>query len=429
MHRRNALRLRATIASSGRRLGRMLVRGLLLTLSIATIASGQQSPPQPVDDREVIRQLLVRITVLEKRVNELEAKQGPAAAAPPATGVEAAAPKPAPQEEHADMSQGGPTLRIRGFGDVGLRGSNLRGDTTSFALGQLDLFVTSRLSDRVSFLSEIVFESGDNNAFGVDVERLLLQFAPSDYFNLGIGRYHTGIGYYNTAYHHGTWFQTTTGRPFIFQFEDDGGILPVHNVGVTATGRIPSRGLGLHYIAEVGNGRTSRSPLDEAVQNVIDENNGKAVNLGLFARPDQLPGFQAGFSFYHDGLKPDGLPRIGQSILAAHVVYVKPSFEWLNEALVIRHAVSGSPLVFHTPAFYTQISRRFGVVRPYFRYEYVNASGREPIFSDVGRRDGPSFGLRYDVSDFAAIKLQYNRTARRGLRSINGLELQLAFAF
>jgi len=36
-------------------------------------------------------------------------------------------------------------------------------------------------------------------------------------------RYHTAIGYYNTAYHHSTWFQTTTGRPFLFEFEDKGG--------------------------------------------------------------------------------------------------------------------------------------------------------------------------------------------------------------
>src|SRR2546429_5321790 len=34
---------------------------------------------------------------------------------------------------------------------------------------------------------------------------------------------------------------------------------PFHNVGMTASGRILSGALGLHYVAEVGNGRTSRS--------------------------------------------------------------------------------------------------------------------------------------------------------------------------
>jgi len=51
-------------------------------------------------------------------------------------------------------------MRIRGFSDVTLHGSNRKGDTTSFTLGQLDLFITSDLSDRLKFLSEIVFEGG-----------------------------------------------------------------------------------------------------------------------------------------------------------------------------------------------------------------------------------------------------------------------------
>src|SRR2546429_4556713 len=50
-----------------------------------------------------------------------------------------------------------------------------------------------------SFLSEIVFEGGpdnifgetrgENNSFGVDVERLVLQYSRSDYFKLTVGRY------------------------------------------------------------------------------------------------------------------------------------------------------------------------------------------------------------------------------------------------
>src|SRR5207244_4369644 len=140
-----------------------------------------------------------------------------------------------------------------------------------FSLGQLNLFVTSDVSEKFKFLTEIVFEAGSDNAVGVDVERMLLQYSPNDYFNLAVGRYHTAIGYYNTAYHHSTWFQTTTGRPFLFDFEDKGGPLPVHNVGVSASGLIPSGRLGLHYVAEVGNGRASRSPASEPVQNRSEE--------------------------------------------------------------------------------------------------------------------------------------------------------------
>jgi hypothetical protein len=225
--------------------------------------------------------------------------------------------------------------------------------------------------------------------------------------------------------------QTATGRPFLFQFEDDNGILPIHNVGVSATGIIPSGRLGLHYIAEVGNGRASSSPNDpnvEPVQNTVDENNGKSFNLGFYFRPTGVRGLQAGVSVYHDGLRPIASPAISETIIAAHAVIVRPNFEWLNEALVIRHAPDGSR-VFDTPGFYTQVSKRFGSYRPYFRYQYVNAADAEPVFPQVRRQQGPSVGVRYDPTDSAALKLQYDHTTLRGQPSTDGLSLQLGFTF
>ena len=104
--------------------------------------------------------------------------------------------------------------------------------------------------------------------------------------------------------------------------------------------------LGLHYVAEVGNGRSSRSPLNEPVQNVLDENNRKSVNFAVFARPDAVRGLQAGLSIYRDLLAPQNSPRIGETIFAAHAVYVGLNLEWLNEALVLRHAPQGTSRVF-----------------------------------------------------------------------------------
>ena len=217
------------------------------------------------------------------------------------------------------------------------------------------------------------------------------------------------------------------GRPFLFEFEDGGGVLPIHNVGLSATGRLPLSKLGLHYIAEIGNGRTSRSSLDEAVQNGVDENNGKAVNLGIYARPQGIPGLQAGFSVYRDTLHPDGASRIGQTIAAGHVVYERSGLELLSEAVVLRHAVQGGN-VFHIPAFYTQASKRFGSLAPYFRYEYMNVPRGEPLFSDLGLRHGPVAGLRYNFSEFAAHKIEFYRDIQRNGVS-NGLRTQVSFTF
>ena len=445
----------------------------LLPLALAVLASptcllAQGVAPAADADKQTIQMLLQRIEKLEARVSQLEGTQGttaeaqtvsakiqevprplsgPAAspAEEPATSTTAQARSSDPEQEmehlepeRMDMSK--TLLRIRGFGDINFRGSNQTGSTNSFALGQLNLFVTSDISERFKFLSEIVFESGpDNfynvpggkkNEFGVDVERYLVQYSYNDYFNLAAGRYHTAIGFYNTAYHHSTWFQTTTGRPLLFEFEDSGGILPIHNVGLSASGRIPSGPLGLHYVAEIGNGRQSRSPLkEEPVQNEVDENNFKAVNFALFARPESIRGLQVGFSGYHDKLMPLSSPRIDELILAAHAVYMVPKFEWLNEVVLVRHAPEGSSQVFNTPGFYSQIAKRFGSYQPYFRYQYINASDREPIFPDVGRMDGPSLGLRYDASESVALKVQYDYNMARHQQNYSGLNLQLGFTF
>ena len=416
-----------------RRLMSPLLLGMVLTTSI--LYAQETNPPSNINP-QTEQLLLRRMDELEAKVKELQAALAQATAAiPKPTPPQAAPPSPPESEPQAEpaLSEGmdlnRTLLRIRGFSDVTLHGSNLKGDTTSFTLGQLDLFVTSDLSDRLKFLSEIVFEAGRDNAFGVDVERLLLTYSFNDFLHIGVGRFHSAIGYYNTAYHHSTWLQTTTGRPFLFEFEDNGGILPIHNVGATASGRIPSGHLGLQYVAEVGNGRASRSPLSEAVQNRVDENNRKSVNFAIFARPEAVPGLQTGFSIYRDLLAPQNSPRIGETIFAAHAVYGGRSFEWLNEALLIRHAPLGTARLFETPGFYTQVSKRFGSYRPYVRYQYVNVSPTEPVFSDVGLRHGPSVGLRYDLSEFVALKLQYDYTALRGDQSFHALAVQAGFTF
>jgi hypothetical protein len=321
-------------------------------------------------------------------------------------------------------------LRIRGFGDVDLYGSTQKGSTTSFALGQVNLFITSDLSDKLKFMSEVVFEAGQDNVFSVDIERFLLTYLFNDYVNLAVGRYHTSIGYYNTAYHHSTWLQTAEGRPFLFRFEDQGGILPTHNVGGSLFGRIPSGRLRLHYIAEVGNGRATSTPQSEPVQNVVDENNHKAVNFAVFSRPESVPGLQSGFSFYRDLLTPLNAPKVAETIWAAYVVYNGRNFQWLNEGALVREAPQGTSRVYNIPAFYTQFSRRFGSFTPYFRYQYMNAPLNGPVFyTNVGLQYGPSVGLRYDLSEFVAWKLQYDYTALKAGQSFQTLALQASFTF
>jgi hypothetical protein len=101
----------------------------------------------------------------------------------------------------------------------------------------------------------------------------------------------------------------------MFSDEDNGGILPVHQVGVTVQGEIPSGSLGLHYIGEIANGRAF-SMSNAEVQNFADRDNMKAVNGGLFVQPDALPALDVGFSFYHDTIESDTLAKFRETITA-----------------------------------------------------------------------------------------------------------------
>lgn len=430
----------------------VLALSLFLLFVPGALQSQQSETTVSVDARKM-QELLDRIADLEAsqkqlrdRVAQLERAQSGTAATPSAAGTASSSaagssvvqdptsPKlgsakadplatPRPEQsggmgepEHMDVSR--TALNIRGFGDFGFYGGNQKGQTSSFSIGQTNLFITSNLSERIRFLTEMVFEVHQNNAFEVDLERVLLEGSLSDYFKLSGGRYHTAIGYYNTAYHHSTWFQTATERPYIFEYEDEGGILPIHMVGVQASGQIPSGKLGLHYVAEVGNGRTS-DPLAEPVQNYVDENGHKAFNVAVFARPDSVQGLQTGFSLYRDVLSVPDSPKVTETILDAYAVLIRPRFEWLNEALMIRHTPEGGR-DYVTPAFYSQISERFGMYRPYFRYQYVNASSHEPVFPQVGLRTGPSAGIRFDATESVALKLQYDYTLLRRQGVIDG---------
>jgi len=431
---------------------RFMLASMLSILPGTTFLWAQQIDAQQDFNPQTAQVLMQRIDQLEARLKEVEAALARSQAlnpSAPTTQVVAQNPEPpvapAPAPEHqaeavATHAEGEPMdlnktlMQIRGFADTDLTGSTLKGTHTSFSLGQVNLFITSDLSDKLKFLSEVVFEAGSDNVFGVDIERLLLTYKFNKYVNLAVGRYHTSIGYYNTAYHHSTWLQTAVGRPFLFRFEDQGGILPIHNVGATLSGQIPSGRLGLHYIAELGNGRATSSTQSEPVQNEVDENTHKAFNFQIFARPEALPGLQTGFSIYRDLLTPAAQPSVNQTILDYYVVYNGHNYQWLNEALLIREAPQGpSPTTtFNIPGFYTQISKRFGAYTPYFRYQYVNAPLNGPVFyTNVGLQYGPSVGIRYDLSDFVAWKVQYDYTSRKAgpSPSYQTVTLQACFTF
>ncbi len=411
-----------------------------------------------------IKQLVDRLTAAEAKIQQLEAQMAkqagiqPAAAvvaapSPPATPAPppepAAAPEPAPAPVPADQSMdhmmaipGGPVLHFRGFFDVdfdkGIAAQNLQypsGTTpnSTFRAGEFDLFMTSQLSEKLSFLAEMVTSSDQTNSFGIDLERFQLTYRPTKYFEISAGRFHTAIGYYNTAFHHGTWFSTATGRPFMYYFEDSGGPLPVHELGVTTTGLVPGTGkLNLHWIAEIGNGSSEVGSANygDGVENFASDRNRKDLNFAAYIKPEWLSGLQVGGSFLTGDLIPSSgiVPKVNQTVSSIYAVYINGKWEFMNEAVLLHHKIPEGRS-YNSPLSYTQLAYRLGKYRPYFRFQEDNIPNDDPVTSFKGRYEGPSVGLRMDFFDYAALKLQYNRIYLRDAATQNGFEAQLAFTF
>jgi len=298
----------------------LLALGLALTLPPG--APAQTTDPAT---RELIQRLMARIDSLEKRVAELEQTPATARATVPAQAPASPAQTPAtaavhnhdqaPEPETAgpDAQPVYPSLKIAGFSDFDFSASNLHGPSGGFGAqtllgshsgfeeGQFVLHLSSALSQKVSVFSELSLTARSDAGtgapapaapgFNAEVERLILRYDLDDYFKISFGRYHTPINYWNTAFHHGQWLQTSISRPEMTQF--GGSFIPVHFVGTLVEGSTPAGGLNLNYNFGLGNGR---GQVLSRAGDFSDINNNRAWLVNLFVKPDAAAGGRFGVS-------------------------------------------------------------------------------------------------------------------------------------
>jgi hypothetical protein len=81
--------------------------------------------------------------------------------------------------------------------------------------------------NRFRLLGELVVAQDE-----VDLERFQIGFEPVDNTVVWLGRFHQPASAWNLIYHHGQYLQTSITRPWIENWEDDGGMLPQHVMGL-----------------------------------------------------------------------------------------------------------------------------------------------------------------------------------------------------
>jgi hypothetical protein len=320
-----------------------------------------------------------------------------------------------------------PPTTILGFADINYVETERRVDE-GFVLGQLAGHISTGLSERLTFFGELSATARPEE-YRIEVERLILRYDFSDQFKLSGGRYHNPVSYWNTAFHHGLWLQTSVSRPEMIKFGSR--VLPVHFVGLQVEGGFPLSPLGLGYAAAVGNGRG-----DEISRggDSGDTNQNRALLATVYSRPAGVFGLQVGGALYMDKAEAD-LVDVDEQIFSAHVALTRERPEIIGEYARIRHEPDGGGVTTDTDAWYLQAAYRLPVpvdaLKPYARMERISVEDGDPLFAPFGLDyRGVLAGVRYDFASLAALKLEYRdeRFAEDEERE-KSLWVQVSFAF
>jgi hypothetical protein len=318
-----------------------------------------------------------------------------------------------------------PKLALRGFSDVNFSATDEPAVRDGFLLGQFVLHFSSPLGRKISFFGETSF-TAQPDRFSVEVERLSLRYDFDDRFKISGGRFHTPVNYWNTAFHHGLWLQTTISRPEMIK--GGGTFQPVHLVGVIAEGIVATPALALGYNVGFGNGRDAHI---ERGGDAGDPNTNRAWLAKVYARPSSLFGLELGGSVYHDVIRHDE-NRIGERIVSAYMALTRENPEIIAEFANVHHTDEHTGLEYDNRAFYAQVAYRPETQprwKPYYRFEKLVTADEEPVLGDLSVTIS-TVGARYELSEYAAIKGEYRYQRRRAARErSNGVFLQAAWTF
>lgn len=387
-----------------------------------------QSEAERIKDLErKLERSMQLIEQLTRRVNELE--RGPAAPAAPGDAgrvkqlerqVEALE-KDLGQISSSRIDRAEAVVPVHGFADVGYEHlSRPRADNrrSGFVLGNLDLFLTPNFG-RAKMLAELVFEVGEDGSLATDLERLQFGYTFSDSLTAWIGRFHTPYGYWNTAFHHGAQIQTAATRPRFLEFEDRGGFLPAHTVGLWANGRVRAGDGKIVYDAFVGNGgRIVDGILDFNARR--DDNSNRLVGANVGYRfGGALDGLLLGVHGFQEevGAFVVDVPQARTRVrMAGGYGYADmDNWELIAEYYRFRNADLSEGTGHHSSwAAFLQVGRTFfDLWTPYYRWEKAALDPADGYFAaqDSGRSYKRNVvGLRYTPNLNTAIKIEANRT-------------------
>jgi hypothetical protein len=221
------------------------------------------------------------------------------------------------------------------------------------------------------------------------------------------------VSRYNQLYHHGRWLETTVSRPLAVRYEGDGGILPLHRTGLLVGGRLASEAGFLEYFAGLSNGRGAE-PTDK--QRASDDDDGKAVDLGVAFQSSGSGAARAGIAGTLDEIPPDPASAdplrarpLREWIGSFHAEWAPGPVQLRGEGFWIQHEAQADGSDYSHQSAYLLAELRLGSWTPYARLDWRRMEEGDPFFAPLDRdldALGPAVGVRHTPHANVALKLE-----------------------
>ena len=172
----------------------------------------------------------------------------------------------------------------------------------------LDLLY-SKLIGNWRFFGEFLLTDDES-----ELERFQIGYDASDESTFWFGRFHSPTSAWVAKYHHGRFLQSSISRPAIEEWEDDGGVVPVHISGVMLDHGIPLEGgSGTRISMTFGPGPYIRNgelfPFDLAAPGRGKHRLSAGMSFAYF--PDYLNDSNFGLSATHSQIVVEESPALG----------------------------------------------------------------------------------------------------------------------
>ena len=308
---------------------------------------------------------------------------------------------------------------IRGFMDLEVLHSNGK---TSFGFGEQDLFITSQLNDRFSFLGETVFKytPGTPTEFSVSIERVIVKYNYYGNNNLLLGKQHTPINYWNETYHHGRVFYPTIDRPLLFPAN----FIPLHTTGFGAEGHdLGSVRFGYNVLVGNGLGATDIANNDQRV----------SLTAGVYIKP--VNPLRIGVSYYNDQIAPGAdvhgktiTWQVNQQIYTGSIAYFGRKFELLAEGSLATDRTDTTGTQQNWASYVYAGFRITDKLVPYVRFDRLQYGEGEVYYT---KDNTTSFlaGIRYYVDFLLVLKFEYQHIDSQVNGLLDGYTFQVALGF